>query len=279
MHIKETMNKSAHSPQLTAYSRQPTADSRRRRWAVSGGLLAVGGLLLALSCHHETSREYFRDGLESAMQGDSFLAVRRFGQAIERDRSFAAAYYARGMIFMGNKRPGRALLDFQTAVGLDSSSSDLFFDIGDAEQHLGNCRPAIASYLKSLQLDPNRKDVFLECGICHAALGETPAAIDDFSVVIAGDTTAPALAAAYHDRGALEERTGSHEMAIRDLEQSLKIDPDNSETQADLGFACLAVGRKAEARTMFLSALQNRDALPDRGRRVVDALNDPGSNP
>jgi tetratricopeptide (TPR) repeat protein len=183
------------------------------------------------------------------------------------------------MIFMGNKRPGRALLDFQTAAGLDSSSSDLFFDIGDAEQHLGDCRPAIASYLKSLQLNPNRKDVFLECGICHAALGETQAAIDDLSVVIAGDTTALALATAYHDRGALEERLMSHEMAIQDLNRSLKIDPANTQAQADLGFAYLAVGRKAEARMMFLSALQNRDALPDRGRRVIEALNDPGSNP
>ena len=73
---------------------------------------------------------------------------------------------------------------------------------------------------KSLELDPESGDTYLQRGLLHHDEGDEQAALDDFNTAI---RLAPWLADAYRNRGALLINNGQSAPGRADLERALEI--------------------------------------------------------
>jgi tetratricopeptide (TPR) repeat protein len=233
-------------------------------------VLCLGTLLLA--CAGKSAQEYFRQANTSLARGNSFLALRQFTRAIELDRSFGDAYFARGRVFFSTDRFGRALLDYKTAAELLPSSPDVFFELGNAYQRMGDYRNAIEGYDRCVRLNPTYPNLYFERGNARVALKEYEPALEDFNEAIKGNTTS--LAEAHSNRGVIEARFGQHDAAVADFRKSLELNPDDPETKVNLGAAYLALGLRDQAKAMFLAALEDRDGLRDRGKKLIETLDE-----
>jgi tetratricopeptide (TPR) repeat protein len=76
----------------------------------------------------------------------------------------AAALLARGQTLLEQKHPGDALVCFQQAIALDTSTANAFIKTGAALERLGRLDEALASYEHALTLDGSHADAYISKG-------------------------------------------------------------------------------------------------------------------
>ena len=82
----------------------------------------------------------------------------------------------------------------------------------------------------------------------------------------------PDHATAHSNLGNLLYDLKRYDEAEKEYREAIRADPDDAEAHANLGFLLSAIDRKEEAIQEFNTALNLKDQLPDKGERIIRAL-------
>lgn len=85
-------------------------------------------------------------------------ALEHYTYALEKDSSFAEAYYRRGYTFFELGQYQEALKDFKKAIWHNSEDYRAYFMIGSIYEHYGEKNTALTFYRKSLLIKPDFED-------------------------------------------------------------------------------------------------------------------------
>jgi tetratricopeptide (TPR) repeat protein/predicted Ser/Thr protein kinase len=112
------------------------------------------------------------------------------------------------------------------SVQLDSGSVQGHFQLGLVYMKLGDYPKAIDTYNKVAELDPQFPDTFFNLGYIYAKKKDYPKAEEMYGRVV---KLAPAyLDEALFNLGMVQEKQGKREQGIENLEQALKVNPNNN---------------------------------------------------
>ncbi len=156
--------------------------------------------------------------------------------------------------------PREALDYFARALAIDPDSAMAHNNRGIALDRMGEHAQAVAAFTRAMQL-PRYPAFYSQNnrGNAHLALGQTEAALADFSAAIAA---MPVYANAYHNRGRLLAQQGRPREALVDLEAAIRYAPERPDFYTERGNILMALGRPVDARADFdrAIALGARDA-------------------
>ena len=117
-------------------------------------------------------------GLARWKKTDVTGALASFDKSLAIDNELALTYHNRGTVqfdvFRRTGRSesyGRALADFQKAVGLDPAYSPAYFSLGVAYFQAGSFALATGSLEKALSLDPGLDEAYFFLGSARAQAG------------------------------------------------------------------------------------------------------------
>lgn len=203
---------------------------------------------------HADARDLFDRGHVALAAGDPREAVECFSRAIELRPTVVAGYRGRAAAYLALGRRPDALADLDHAVTLKSDDPALLAERADVLFRQKSYTRAVEDCDRVLSLDPGWAPVRGLRGECHAALGDTSAALVDFAAAIEGD---PDHAADYLlARANLSLQSGNFAACITDCEVVLRIAPDTAAAYQTRGLASREAGHPAAAALDFTQALR-----------------------
>ena len=122
-------------------------------------VIASAPLLVAWS-FFDPFHENVEKGNEQAKAGQPDAALQHYDEAARVDPSSPIPDYDRGIVLSGKGEADKALDAFRAAAASEDSTlaSDALYNMGNVYLNGKQFAPAIDSYLKSLDLDPNDAD-------------------------------------------------------------------------------------------------------------------------
>ena len=135
-------------------------------------------------------------------------------------------------------KPDLAEPDLARALKLSPEDYQCWLKLGDLQRQKGNLSQALATYTKTLKVNPSSYYTHLVRGRVYAILGEHQKAEADFSCVIRmvgrrmTGGHSPYLVAAYLCRALARARLGQTEAALDDLHAGLKAAESQPETKS-----------------------------------------------
>ncbi|MBN1910290.1 MAG: tetratricopeptide repeat protein [Pirellulales bacterium] len=186
-------------------------------------------------------------------------AIGAFNAAIQRNPSYAEAYYRRGECWRKTWWLDRAKKDFQQAIQLDPNHVQAHFGKALVDETTDYWDEAIAGYTKAIRLDPGlplpwirRGGLFWNRGDHHRATADLDRGIVLCMKKIAQNTadanTYRARALAYHTRK-------QYDKAAADYAEMLRLDPGNVEGLVERGRTLAAKRDKPGSDADFLTAI------------------------
>jgi Tfp pilus assembly protein PilF len=162
----------------------------------------------------------------SAQAEDTQLGLRLATKAIESGEltgdDLARALYNRAHDLDNLGRYEEAVRDYNRAVELTPTWSELYNNRGLALRKLGREAEAMADFSKSLELAPDNAIVLYNRGSGHILAGDTDSAIGDFTHAL---EIMPNLPHALFNRALCWSQKGEHEKALKDYNRLLTLDP------------------------------------------------------
>jgi tetratricopeptide (TPR) repeat protein len=146
-------------------------------------------------------------------------AIKAAREAISLDPNEVLAHHALAVIMLNANRVDEAEQAIRNALELDPEDSDLWHVLGSCQVHRQRYQPALEAAERGLQLDPGHSDCRNLRSLCLMKLGRLEAA-----------------------------REG--------LREELAENPENPDTLANMGFACLHGRKHREALEHFKEALR-----------------------
>jgi len=149
---------------------------------------------LLFSCTEESSTHYFKNGSAKYSLEDFNGAIKDLDRAIELQKDYAAAYYVRAICY----------------------------------GELGEMNKANIDFSKVLELNPNYKEVFVNRAYyVKAQNNDFEGAIEDYNKFIELNNNGN-NAFAFNNRGFAKYKLGHYAEALKDIDNSIKIDSQNS---------------------------------------------------
>ena len=175
-------------------------------------------------------------------------------QEIDKNtRSYAEAYYKRGVTHANKGDSKRAFADFQKAIQLASDYADAYNGRGTVYFGQSDYDLAFADFNKAIELQPEHAAAHCNRGDIYALRQEYTLAIADFDQALKCD---PSLARAYYKRGHVSSLVGNYDQAIIDYEKALEITPDEASLYNDLATVYLYKGDYDQALANYEKAIQ-----------------------
>jgi protein O-mannosyl-transferase len=124
---------------------------------------------------------------------------------IEKEpQTVPVAYNNRGFVFYEQGQFYKAIEDYDKAIALNSSNSDVYYNRGNAFDELGQFDKAIADYNKAIALNPLDSGAYNNRGLVFEKIGEIDKAIADYGKAVALDSSNSE--ASKNRRSALEKK-------------------------------------------------------------------------
>lgn len=180
-----------------------------------------------------------------------------------RDTETARLFAARGSAFLRERDFKRAAADYVEAIRIDPDRSYMHYNLGLADEGFQDLGLAIDDFTTAIRIDPDNIDAYLHRGIAYMDIGRSDRAIADFTFVhrarpsdanpLANRGIAYTWTGDYHratrdfaaartiggvDRiglrgeALLASRTGNLALALRRLDEALRLDPDDGWSRA-----------------------------------------------
>ncbi len=158
------------------------------RWALAGGVvlvaaLVLGGLLLSGGVHDDATAAY-QAGQADAAAGDVSRAIAEYDRAIALRPGYAAAYYARGVLYQQKGAPDVAISSFDLAIRYGATGAAYLHraQIYTVQQQYDR---ALADYGQAIALDPDPAAAYYGRGLLYAQQQQPAAAVADLQKALA----------------------------------------------------------------------------------------------
>ncbi len=181
-------------------------------------------------------------------QGDRLGALSDLAQAAQADPGDPAIRIQRARLLVDLDRLADAEVELGhvSAAGLEDGHAHFVrgrLHLAQAQRDGDPAlyRAAIASFDRSLELEPRQVGTLLARATAYEAIDRRAEAITDVTSAIELD---PNDAKAQLHLGDLRRKLGDAESAVRDLERATALDPENADAWASLGVALLEQGRR-----------------------------------
>jgi tetratricopeptide (TPR) repeat protein len=171
-----------------------------------------------------------------------------------KSKTEAAEFFERGNYHFKKNETERALELFTEAIEKVEDFADAFNNRGLCYEKLGNIEKASSDYRKAVELDDSFDAAKLNLASAYIQTGELRSSEELLNKL------APSYAdsATFYDlRGKYYLESYEPESAESDFERSLKLRPNNMETETNLGFAHYKQQEFKKAENKFLKVLSN----------------------
>jgi lipoprotein NlpI len=204
------------------------------------------------------------------LKGDAGIAActRNIDSGKYKGHERAIDFYNRGLKYRRDKgNPDRAIIDYNTAIGIDPKYSDAYNNRGFAYAEKRDYDHAIADYNQAIRLNPKDPFPFNNRAIAYRNKGNLDQALADSNAAI---SLSPTTARYYYGRGITYRRKGDLDRAIADYSQAISIDPKYGDAFYNRGLAYRNKGDNDRALADFNQALsidpKDGDVYKSRGR-------------
>jgi len=119
-----------------------------------------------------TVKDYNKLGMLQFNQGNYYLAISNFSEAIRLDPNNAIAYNNRGIAHQKQGNYPLAMQDYEQALRLDPNYATAYNNLGSIYQDQGCYNLAIQNYNEALRLDPNYATAYSNRGISYKQKGK-----------------------------------------------------------------------------------------------------------
>lgn len=193
-------------------------------------------------------------------QGVVDEAVAHLEAAIRSNPDAAEVYYALGQACLRRGEAARgqqllhyfqllqdnhqALLDHKTAIVLNPSDAEAYYNLGAVYSRIERQEAARQAYAAALQLNPRHRDARNNLGNIYLRRRQVEAAIEAYQQVITID---PQYARAYNNLGNAYLLGGQAELAVQAFGRAIQLDPHYARPHASLAQLYQQQGRRADA--------------------------------
>ena len=185
-------------------------------------------------------------------------AVNLLTKALEYDPTNGQVYRDRGVILVQNEETDEGIADLSEAASLIPEDAGVFQFLAIAYSDKHDFKRTIANYTKAIRLDGGRNPILLGSRAeAYVAAGDLKRAASDYTEAIAKAQGSVELTYNFRYQLALcLLGTGRTEEAIRELQESARLNPRFPMADAKLGLALSRLGRTQEAEAHFAAALR-----------------------
>ena len=183
--------------------------------------------------------------------GEYDKAIADYGQAIQRNPGYPAAYFNRASLRLIRGEYDEAITDFDHAIGLRPSYAEAYGNRAVAHQMTGEIDKAIQDFDFAVHLDPYDAVPFVNRGTAYAAIGELGRAVADFRSAI---VLKPSVAEYYVKLAQVSLYLGHLDETIAALKTALQLDRSNAFAIIWLHFAHLKVAADDTSEVKQLAA-------------------------
>ncbi len=203
--------------------------------------LAFTICFLVSSCHTGTKSNQQVKGADSAaMHGDTITPkINLYTGRISSNPKDADAYWNRGKLELLTKDLRGAMGDLTRAVQLDSTNSDYFCSLADAEFIIGNTHEARDAFLVSIRLNPKNTDAELKLAELYFYVKKYEDAITLINQAIQAN---PNIAREYFLKGMIYSEKHDTGKAISSMQTAVELEPNYFDAYIQLGLLFAAKG-------------------------------------
>lgn len=160
-------------------------------------------------------------------------AMQDYDAAIQLGLSASNVFLNRGLAWGRAGSPERAIADFEEAIRRDAKNAQAYFNRGVLRDHAGQHSAAIQDFEKAIALDGEYAEAFNNRGVARQALGQNDLALADYEQAL---KLRPRYPNALTNRAYLLQERGDYAGAIADYAAALRMAPDSHPTLNDLAW-------------------------------------------
>jgi len=180
-------------------------------------------LLAFISCRENNANHYFKNGSAKLQLKDYQGAINDLSKAIELNRNFRDAYYARAISYGILGKPDKAGDDFDKVIQLDPAYKDAYLNRSFyVREKTGDFKNALDDINKFIDLNRNGNNAFAlnNRGFIKFKLNDSTGAMQDIQQSLALDST---NSFAYKNRALIYISIDSLTWACKDLKKALEL--------------------------------------------------------
>jgi tetratricopeptide (TPR) repeat protein len=175
------------------------------------------------------------------------IAVKDYTRAIDLFPK-AHFYYNRGRTYEAQKQYDLSIADQNRAIGLDPKYSSAYFSRGYAYMMQTNYPPAIADFTKVMDLDPKEAEAYYDRGTIYYRQKKYDLAVKDLGKYIAMEGMSNSnLSDGYVNRGLAYYYMGNTSAAISDFTKAIEVYPAMKSAYTNRAVAYRKIGKTALA--------------------------------
>ena len=160
-----------------------------------------------------------------------------------------------------------AIADYDKSIRLEPDYADDYVNRGHLKSQLSQYFGAIADYSRAIRLKPDYANAYYYRGKAKHDLGKYSGAIADYSKSI---RLKPNYAAAYNDRGKAKTDLGEHSVASADYDMAIRLKPDYVDAYVNRGHLKSQLSQYSGAISDYNMAIRlkpdDADVYLNRGR-------------
>ena len=165
----------------------------------------------------------------------------------------AEGLYYEGIVLVWSEEYEEALSYFKQAVNKDTSYADAYFYVGYCNAKLGRYNEAVEAFEQAIRIKPDDAETHCNLGVAYYSLGRYNEAVEAYKQAI---RIKPDYAVAHDYLGVAYAELGRHNEAVEAYKQAIRINPDFTEAHYNLGVAYAKLGRHNEAVEAYKQAIR-----------------------
>lgn len=169
---------------------------------------------------------YLQRALIFLSRGEHGRATDDLNMVLAMEPGNALAHDLLGLAYLEADAPGLAEKAFEQAIEMDPALATAAYNLGVIRQQQMRYQEALALFDRAIELDSGLEMAYFNRALAHKAMGEAEAALRDYGHLLGQDGQAEAKV--WLNRGITRKMSGDIMGALADIEQAMRLAPDDN---------------------------------------------------